>query len=968
MPPPEQVPLPPPSDPAGAPEAEVADAPMDAEMVEAGEALEAEAPTSELVVTGSRIRRKDLAGPAPVVMFTREQILASGRTNVGDFLQTMPEQSNAINRGTNNSGDGSIRVNLRGIGEGSTLVLLNGRRLSSGGLGADDSVDLTAVPTNVIERIEILKDGASAIYGSDAIAGVVNIITRKRYNGAEANAYGNTTTHGDGASIEVDATIGSSNDRGGVLFSAGFARAEPIWAGNRDFSRIQRGLDLSEGGIGDYQLGSPTNAGGVIWLPPSQYGLQNGNSFYNDIVRRFPNGDLTLDPATGQWRQFGGPELPVDGGGGDGFNFQPYNYLVTPQERFQVFSAGDFELDKNVRVFYDAFYTKRSSSQILAPEPLNTDAEGILISRDNLYNPFGRDFDAFSRRLLEFDGRGFRQDSNNFHLTAGLDGDLPDSAGVFAGWFWDLAFNYNRNETTEIKTGSLRNTRLQAALGPSFVDETGTPVCGTPDAPIEGCVPLNLFGGPGTITRDMVENLRFTGVQRGYNELIGAQANFSGEMFKLAAKRAVGLAVGYEFRAVSGGAIPDPVTVAGETTGNKGLITEGKYRVHEIYGELNIPIVEKLPALEALEVILAGRGSFYDTFGSTFNYKLGARWAPMSDFALRATYSTAFRAPSIPDLYEGTADDFQAITDPCASGVEPGSALERSCGEAANNGDSRQQLVARVGGNPNLEPEKAKIFTVGLVVQPSTFKNLSLTLDYFNTLITQRIDPIGGATIIQGCYPANEGDAPAYCELIERDEATGRIQEIQDLNENVGEDHIDGIDMSGRLELEGAAGRFDFLVAAAYLRRYDRTLADGTLVRGAGTWDLSDAGKGGAFPHWRFNVGLDWGLNGFSAGVRTYFIGSYRECGDATGDLSGSGLCFAEDHVGERSVDAYNTWDLVLGYGFRSGAGLTSLSLGVTNLFDVAPPRVYNGFGMTTDTYSYDMAMRTVYARVGHQF
>lgn len=997
----EPAPSPPPSPPsaepaapAAAPEVAPADTPpaADAQAAEAaaveaqaGEAVpgevteavaEAEAPASaqgepeadDIVVTGSRIRRKDLLGPSPVVVLSRERMMGSGRSNVGEFLQTLPEQGNATGRGTNNSSDiGAIRVNLRGLGEPSTLVLLNGRRLAPGGLGADDSVDLSAVPSQIIERIEVLKDGASAVYGSDAIAGVVNVITRKRFEGVEAEAYGSTTTHWDGSQIDAHAVAGAASERGSVLFSAGYFAGAPIWAGNRDYSIAQYGLDLSGGGAGmPYRQGSATVPWGTIALGPSEVGVQNGNAFYNSIIRDNPAAaSLTRDPLTGQWRAFRGGNLPEDGG--DGWNYQPYTYIYTPQQRFNAFVSGTYQLDPNVRLFFDSFYTKRNSERTLAPEPLNLSFLSIDVSGQSIYNPFGRDFASVNRRLLEFGRRTSNQDLHNFHLSVGLDGDLPSSAGPLADWFWELVFNYNRNESTEVSTGNLRGVGLRNALGPSFIDETGSPRCGTPDAVIDRCVPLDLFGGPGSISQDQVTGLTFTGVMRGYNQLIGTLANVSGPLFTLAAERPVALALGYEFRALSGGQIPDPITVAGETSGSAGLITEGRYSVHEVYAEFNAPIVEKRPALEALELMAAARGSFYSNFGDTFNYKLGARWAPSSDFALRGTYSTAFRAPTITELYQGTQDNYANVSDPCGS-VEPGSALARNCGDAANNGETANQLRSNIGGNANLRPEKAKIFTVGVVLTPRAVKNLSITADYFNTHVDDTIRGIGENTILNGCYPSAAGVAPRYCDLIRRDPLSQRVSFIDNLNANVGSDQLDGIDFSANYALTSAAGNFNLNGAVAYLRRYERTLADGAQIHGAGTWDLNESGTGGTYPHFRFNAGIDWAYAGFSAGLRTEFIGSYRECGDSDGDLSGLGLCYLPDHVGERDVDAYNVWDLVLGYGFDSGAGRTTLSIGSTNLFDVAPPRVYNGFASTTDSYSYDMAMRVVYARIGHRF
>src|SRR5262249_28575982 len=194
--------------------------------------------SEEIVITGTRIKRKDLTTPAPITVISRSQMEASGRVSVGDFLQTLPEQGNAINTSINNGGNGATRVSLRGLGVARTLVLLNGRRFTPGGNGADSSVDLNSVPAAVIERIEVLKDGASAIYGSDAIAGVINLITRKRFNGAEASGYLGTSGHGDGKIYDFSATAGTAGDRGSMMFSAGYYQQTAAWSGDRDFSRV----------------------------------------------------------------------------------------------------------------------------------------------------------------------------------------------------------------------------------------------------------------------------------------------------------------------------------------------------------------------------------------------------------------------------------------------------------------------------------------------------------------------------------------------------------------------------------------------------------------------------------------------------------------------------------------------------------------------------------------------------------
>src|SRR6266446_1657939 len=244
-----------------------------------------------ITVTGFRIRRKDLTTPAPVTVISREQVIASGKVSIGDFLQSLPEQGNAINTSVNNGGNGSTRVSLRGLGANRTLVLLNGRRMVPGGTGADQSVDLNSIPTAAIDRIEVLKDGASAVYGSDAIAGVVNIITRKNYRGTEVSGYtGTSVAHGaDGSTYDLNVTTGIGGDLGNVTFSGGYFNQQAVWAGDRDFASIPRAYDATGKNnpfkiVGQYTLGSPTIPQGRITILPSERNLPNSSGLYQNLV------------------------------------------------------------------------------------------------------------------------------------------------------------------------------------------------------------------------------------------------------------------------------------------------------------------------------------------------------------------------------------------------------------------------------------------------------------------------------------------------------------------------------------------------------------------------------------------------------------------------------------------------------------------------------------------------------------
>ncbi len=914
--------------------------------------------TEDITVTGSRIRRKDLTTAAPVTVISREQVVASGKVSVGDFLQSLPEQGNAINTQVNNGGSGATRISLRGLGAQRTLVLLNGRRFVPGGTGADSSVDLNSIPTGAIERIEILKDGASAVYGSDAIAGVVNIITRKSYNATEAAVFaGRSQPHADGTSYDVNVTTGTSGEHGSATFSAGFYTTKPVMAGDRAWSSLPVGYDMTgknggpNGQPGVYTQGSGTTPFGRITIPRAE------------TTRSF-----IFDPSIGGYRPFLGTALPPVG---DGYNFQPDNYLVTPQQRISLFSSGETKLGDSSRAFFEASYVNRQSDQQLAPEPLGTFGEKVTVSATNYYNPFGRDFKDVRRRLMEFGYRTYNQDINTFHLVTGLSGSLPDDFGPLHGWFWEVAGNYGRTQSDNVKKGNLRLSALQNAVGPS--DPTGTK-CMTAAGPtgvvIPNCVPLNLFGAPGDpnsrITDAQIAGLTFTGTNRGINQLVNVTANVSGDLFPLFGDRPVGLALGYEYRNLFGANIPDPFTVAGEASGNKGLITQGRYYTNEGYGELSIPILANVPYAEVLEATAAARVFNYSNFGSDWTYKLGGRWRIIPDVTLRGTYSTAFRAPSIADLYQGQQDSFPNVKDPCRGPAGGGSAPAPGCtGTAFNNGDTSSQLRSRVGGDANLKPEKAKIFTAGAVFEPTIIRNLSVTVDYYNLTLTQPIASRTAKVILNGCYYSGIQE---LCDLVQRDPTTGQIVNIYDTATNVGEDRTDGIDVAVRYMVPTAEyGRFNFVVDGTWLHKYDRTLADGSVIHGKGTFDLAQSGSYGVFPAIKFNAGASWSLANFTVGGSTHFVGSFTECGDSSGDFSGSGLCYV-DSTYMRRVGAYNTYDVYVSYALASSFGKTSLTAGVLNLGDRKPQTIYNGFTAASDPSAYDFMGRYPYLRASHSF
>ena len=918
-----------------------------------------------IVLTGSAIERRDSTAPSPLTIVDRTTIDASGLPSLGDVLQRLPSHSNGANAQVNNGGDGSIRINLRGLGAERTLVLINGRRHVPGGTGANSSVDLTAIPIAVVERVEVLTDGASAIYGSDAIAGVVNIITRRRFDGTKASVYAAASSRGDGSVYNLSLVSGTSSRRGNVVFSAEYHEQQPVYAGHREFSRFDYRQDWETGE--EYTVGNASVPEGVIidfYDPDSDGPEYVGNQEWQDL--RADDGACSRgvcfnDPETG-WRDFNQAGTS-DVGTGDFYNYQPENYMYTPSQRYNLFSTGTYEFHARVNGFYEASYTNRQSAQRLAPEPFFTVSEAIIVSRDNAYNPFGRDFRDVRRRMVELGPRRVFQDVNTFRMITGLEGKLSEKLPVLSGWRWQVAYNYGSTESAERKEGNLIRSRLAAAVGPSYEDATGNIHCGTESNPGDpACVPLNLFGGVGTITEEMSDYVTYTGVAKGSNEQRSLTASLTGKLLSLPSGGDVALALGVAHRDEYGAEIPDPHTASGDTTGNKREPTSGGYQVAEAYGELSVvPVIGKQLA-DWVELSAAARVFDYSSFGTDYTWKAGGLWRIIEGFSVRGIYSTAFRSPGISDLYSGQAELFSAVSDPCDTSV--GALGPSAAAQCAAEGvphdftDPRTQLKSPVSGNPDLQPETAKIFTMGTVYEPHYAPGLAVTLDYFHIDPGDFIQQNGASIILGSCYgPGRDQDA---CDQITRDPNTGLITQIDSTALNGGGIETAGVDFSFRYSTAtSSAGLFRFILAGEWLQKYDLRQPDmleptGRLIRGKGVFDL------GMFPAWKLDFIASWSRKPWDAGLSARYTSSIEECKDND--------CSVGDDVSSRDIGAYATVDLHGSYSFESPAGTSRLTVGMRNAFDAEPPRIYNGFTATSDPTMYDFLGRYLYVRLLQDF
>jgi len=916
----------------------------------------------EVVVTGSRIKRKDLTAAAPVTVVSKEQISQSGKVNLGEFLQTIPEQGNTVNAQVNNGNDGSVRINLRSLGSNRTLVLVNGRRFVAGGTGADQSVDLNTIPAAAVERIEVLKDGASAVYGSDAIAGVVNVITKKRYNASDVSVYAGQTGKGDGTTYDFSATVGTGSEKSNLLFSVGYQKQEPIYAGDRDFSKQTYSYDFATGGIDVIEGNSGTTPDGRFTLPAGTCTAPVGQEMIDACAavtdptvnnQLIPNGDGTFRV---------GSEL---------YNTYPSNYLYTPSERLQIFSTGDTALGNVARAFYEASYVKRTSAQNLAPMPVVMNSgTGNPISADSMYNPFGVDLVSWRKRTLEFGNRSWSQDLDTFRVVLGLDGSLGDWAGPLRGWSWEATYNNGQTTGTEENNGLLWANRIGTAVGPSMAHPvTGAPICvSTPgDATTEilGCIPMDVLGMAGGLNAAQQTYVGFRGVTKGYSKMEVWSANVGGELFKLMSDRPVGLSLGFDSRTEKGLYLPDPATAGGISTGNNTAPTEGQYDVIEGYGELLIPVINNVPGIYDLEISLAARAFDYSTFGSDSTYKAGLRYAPVRDLVLRGTYSTAFRAPNIGELYaSGAADsfDFTPNGDPCANVDANGDPIPGQIADAGlraqcvatgvpdtGSHDPATQFLTKKGANTNLQPETAKILTFGAVIEPRWVPNLTFTVDYYAIDLTKSIGYKTASVILEGCYSGSQD----LCNLITRD-ADGVILELDDKLDNIGSTKTSGLDLAIRYNLATAGlGQFGFIVDGTFLQYFDETQPDLRVIKHKGNYDAQLL-----MPTFKGNASINWSMAGFGAGVTGRYLNSLKECE--------STVCSFDDSA-SRTVESYLTADLYVSYMLKTMAGATSLAVGVQNVADTQPPFINSAANYSADP-DYNFSGRFFYGRLAQTF
>jgi len=769
-------------------------------------------------VTGSRIRRAGYSSGAPVDTIASPDIELSGAQSLGELLKFVPAVSgNALSTAIANGGDGTATVTLRGLPASNTLVLINGRRVANDGL-AGDSVDLNSIPPVAVERIEILKDGASAIYGSDAIAGVVNVIMKRDFHGFLAEGYYGQAEAGDLETSTFTLQYGTGIPDGSFFISASRYEQDPIYSRDR---AISSSADTRRLGGTDQRSSATPDA--RVTLPDGQ----------------------TLIARAGGYRPATNEDL---------FNYQAFTTAVVPMERISVYTNASYDFNELVTGFVELSYLETDARAVLAPTPVFTafEQEPLPVAADNIYNDFDVELLDVRRRLVELPERQQRNESEVSRLSMVLE-------GLLGAWNWDVAYNWSRSEASELTSSIVNADRLRRGIGPA-----GS--CLGPQT--DGCVPVNLLGTAGSLTDEQARYIMAAGEVSGYSKLASLSWNFS-RAFDFSTAGRADLAMGMEHRRESTTKRPSALLAGASTIGATNFeATTGERNITELYLETVLPLWKSASGFSSFDVEAALRYSDYNDFGDTTNPKIALRWRPTPSLLIRANFAEGFRAPSLNELYEGKTEEQAFLDDPCTQPANVGTLP--GCQQLADG--TRNQFLTIEGGNPELEPESSESYSLGAVWTPAALQGLKFSADYF--LIDQR-DVVSSSAQFIVNQNARFGQFPSR---VQRDGA-GNLSLVSANNVNIGSRRVSGADFGlswhnpqrqwGQLSLTGSATWI-----AEYLARLD---ASGPELDLAGTFrDEASEGLGG-IPGWKAQLGLRWQRKRWRGSYQLHYVGSMEE-------------------------------------------------------------------------------------------
>lgn len=881
----------------------------------AGSSPDAPQVMDQYVVTGSNIPTARDEPSLPISIVNRTRIEALGVQTTSDLLQMLPQVVGSGNyRGeqVSNPGGGEATVALRGLPASATLVLVNGRRvaLTSGISLSNDAVNINTIPLAAVERVEVLREGAGPVYGSDAIAGVVNIILRDHFRGSQLTVeYGNTTRK-DAGTVIASLLSGASNDTTDIVVSGSYFKSNAIYSRDREIVKTAdyRSYGAAKGGRDRRSSGAP-----------------RARIFVNETVDPVGTGLVYSGAAGGTATTRAGYRNWTSA---DPYDFREITAEVLPQTRYGFTLSAKHKLSETVRMIAEAGYTKIESYTEAAPTPVFSDGEpfedlaGNIIQMtvpiNNRFNPFGAGssdglyaVDAFYKRFLELGPRSTQTDVNNTRLLAGLEGVIDTR------WHWSVTGLFSRDATVN-KNGNLINKReLYNQLQNS--DPT------VPSINVFGDWTYNLSNAG---QRAALERIRLNTTNESSYELGQLDAKFNGTLLQLPAG-ALGFAGGAEAREEELDFNPDSAITSFNTIGSTNQIaTTGSRDVNSYYAELSIPLLRAVPGFHSLEATLAGRHERYSDFGNTTKPGASLRWKPFDEtFAFRVSYSEGFRAPSLQELYLGGQESFEDLINP--------------------NAPAQIQVRNLQSGNPNLQPEESRSWNAGIVYSPSQVKGLTLRADYYTVFKENNIGLLEPQFVFDRFI---EGD-PVFRNAVQINPVSQFATLILTPYSNLGKEVSRGYDYGFTYVMPTQnLGRFTFTLDGTYLDTYLFTPdKESDYIEAAG--DYADS-IGNSLPRHRGSFTTSWGFReDIDLNVTWNYVAGLKEYITAV-------RAFHE-------IEDYHTFDLQLTYRLPRDLRLT---VGVINVADEKVPFIGNSGSDGYDNGSYDILGRNYYVRLTKKF
>jgi outer membrane receptor protein involved in Fe transport len=918
-------------------------------------------------VTGSRILSPNAESPSPLQIITSREIMESGATNVQQLLLQNPTMGGAptfsrTNSNFDTSNSGVAVIDLRNLGEERTLVLVNGKRFVAGVAGSS-AVDLNSIPTDFIERIEILTGGASSMYGSDAVAGVVNIILKHDFQGLTLDARTGRSTYGDNKEHKISLTFGANADggKGNVMAYFGATKQGSVYSRDRDGLAIDNisNAALTGDAADQFSYKTPFYSS---FSPKGRFFVNPGNSTKSYTVQ-----------ADGSIKPFSTNGPAGDGVNADGFNRQGQRTIAIPTDRYLFAAKGDYEVADGHRAYLEGTYSTVSTHSRLEPFPLSADGtsgiypatgqvpaeflvNGALVRNpvvpDAIYNQLqktdatGAKVFGFSRRLSEVGDRGSDANSDTFRIATGVKG----SFALAGAWDYDVygSYGFSRRHQTSGGQVNVQNFRNALEAVPDTNDLNGNgnvtePICRDAEARAQGCVPVNIFGA-GSMSAAAI---KYVSAPSMLSTMVTQQfygATVSGEPMMLPAGP-LGVAFGAEYRKESSLSEFDSLTQLGLNASNAIPKTEGSYDVTELFGEVRLPLLKDAAFAKALSLSGAVRGSDYSTVGTTVSWNGGVEWALNSDVKFRGTRALAIRAPNIGELYQAPSQTFPSVKDPClgVSASATGVTADR-CRAAAGVSDniaangsfslSQADLQGTSGydrGNPDLKEEHGWTTTLGMVITPTSIPQLrkwTFTADYFDIKIDRAIVSTPRQFILDQCY---SGDA-TFCSFIKRRAAAvgansaGSLEFVDSAVTNSGGITTEGVDLTAGYSDKVGPGTLSTRLSWTYLMK-------GYVVPLPGSAKDEFAGEIGS-PKNKALLSLGYSSGPFAVNGQFSFIGESaiddQYLKGLCNAFDGDGNCTSPTKAGSIKIPSKTYTDMQGSYTF----GKVQYYIGVDNLFN----------------------------------